>query len=1045
MAVEDTLGAARGGSVPTVFVGRDTELAELLEVLHQADAGAGSLVLVAGEAGVGKTRLVEEVARRAAGGVVWGRCWDGDGAPPFWPWQQVLRSLLAGPGGGELRTRTSADHLAEATRLLEERTAAELGADARFRVFDSLTQVLRAAAVRQRLLLVVDDLHSADEASLRLLEFLGRELPGSRLAVIATYRDTDLTDTHPLTRCLSELATVARHVTLGGLTQEELARLVRPALEHDAALDEVVPVLHRRTAGNPFFVQELVRLLRSERRLADVGRFRPSMPGSVRAVLVRRLARASQDTHEVLAAGAVLGLDFDMGLLAAVTGREPAELLTALGEAGRMRLVAEAPGTVGRFSFTHALVREVLYDELGVAVRAGLHRKAGEAMERLGFDERQVAELANHFVRAAAGGGDVEKAVNHATQAAARARRLLAHEEAAAWYERALELLHLQGPVDPRREGDVLLAQGECFVASGDRFRARDAHLRAAELARDLGGDAELAHAALGLGSGLGGFEVGPFDRTQIELLEAALAALPTEDSRLRARVLARLSVALSFVESDERRLALSEQAVQMARRVGDRSVLGYALAAHCDALAGPDHSETREREASEVIRLARGEDPHLELLGRRLLVVALLEQGRLAETDVEIDAFERVADRLREPLYRWYVPLWRGMSALTRGELEESSAWCKKAAEIGARAHSDNAAMLTAQQEWIRLRAQGRFTDASRLLEDAFAPYFDQAGGIAIAAGSRLQAGRIEDARPLVAEWADSMRSRPRDSEWLPEMATLAEAAVALDDPGLAEVVVGQLRPYANRFAVDGIGASVSGSVAWYLGRLCRVLGDDAQADAFEAHAGEAHARAGITAEPPPLVAPRQPSVPNAVPAAEPYGAALVQDGDTWVLTYAGRSARLRDSKGLRDLARLLARPGDAVHVADLAGTVTAQVTDSALDATAVAAYRARLADLEAEVAEAEANNDIGRVSRLLEEKDFLVTELAGSLGLGGRRRRPGDPVERARKAVTARLRDTIERITKVHPLLGRHLTNAVHTGTFCSYEPERPVTWQL
>lgn len=1005
-------------------------------------------MLVAGEAGVGKTRLVEEVTRRAGGRVVWARCWDGDGAPPFWPWQQVLRCVLAGREGDELRTRTSPDHLTEASRLLEEGTAAALAAVARFRVFDSLTQVLRAAAVRQRLVLVVDDLHSADEASLRLLEFLGRELPGSRLAVIATYRDTDLTDTHPLTRCVGELATVARHVTLGGLTQEELARVVRPVLEHDAALDEVVPVLHRLTAGNPFFVQELVRLLQSERRLADVGRFRPSMPGTVRAVLVRRLARASQTTHEVLAAGAVLGLDFDVALLATVTGREPAEVLTALGEAARMRLVAETPGLVGRFGFTHALVREVLYDEMGVTLRARLHSKAGEAMERRGFAERQLAEVANHFVRAAPGGGDVEKAGSYATQAAVRARRLLAHEEAAGWYERSLELLHLQGPVDPGREGDLLLALGECLVAAGDRSRARDAYVRAAALARKPGGEFQLAHAALGLGSGVGGFEVAPFDRTQIDLLEEALARLPNEDSPLRARVLARLSIALSFLESEERRLTLSEQAVAMARRVGDPSVLGYALAAHCDAIAGPDHSEAREREAREVIALAPapGDDPHLELLGRRLLVVALLEQGRLAEADVEIDAFERVADRLREPLYRWYVPLWRGMRALTRGELEESSAWCKEAAEIGARAHSDNAAMLTAQQKWLRLRALGRFTDASRLLEDAFAPYFEQAGGIAIAAGSRLQAGRLEEARPLVAEWAGSLTGRPRDSaEWLPEMATLAEAAVALDDPGLAEVVIGQLRPYANRFVVDGIGASVPGSVAWYLARLCPVLGDNAQADAFEAQAREAHARAGITAEPPPLVARRQSSVPTAVPVAEPYGAALVQDGDTWVLIYAGRSARLRDSKGLHDLAKLLARPGDAVHVADLAGTVTAQVTDSALDATAVAAYRARLADLEAEVAEAEANNDIGRVSRLLEEKDFLVTELAGSLGLAGRRRRPGDPVERARKAVTARLRDTIKRITKVHPLLGRHLTNAVHTGTFCSYEPEQPVIWQL
>jgi tetratricopeptide (TPR) repeat protein len=670
-ALETSAAAAAARRPPRLF-GRDDELDELLAAVDAALTGQGSVVLIAGEAGVGKTLLVEEAAARAGRPVLWSTCWEGEGAPAFWPWTQLLRALLSGDDGEWLR-RSAGAEVAEVGRLLGETGAKGRGGDTRFRLFDSVGRLLRLSADRNPLVLVIDDLHWADEPSIRLLQFLARDLHGSRLVVVATYRDTDVDDLHPLVRCLDDLVKAGRHLALRGLEEPELREFLASLLGGEAPV-QMAAILRDRTGGNPFFIRELVRLLRAEGRLFDVGaRSSLVVPDSVRAVLARRLARISHSANDVLVAAAVAGTEFDVAVVGSVAAQEPAAVLAALEEARRARLVVEVPGAVGRFRFAHALVREVLYEGLSLPARARLHRRAGEAIEARGVDESKLAELAHHFLQGAASDG-MDKGVAYAARAGAHAHQLLAYEEAAGWYERALDGLRLDRSGDARREGELLLALGEARLAAGDP-RARDAYVRAAELARQRADAQQLAEAALGLGAGLAGFEVHLFDRSQIELLEEALRELEPGDSRLRAWLLARLSVALSFVESDQRRRELSEEAVTMARRVGDGAALGYALAAHCDAIAGPEHSEDRQREAEEVIRLSgETDDPPLELLGRRIRIVALLELGRVAEADAEIDAFELVAESLRQPLYRWYVPLWRGMRALMRGDVAESA-----------------------------------------------------------------------------------------------------------------------------------------------------------------------------------------------------------------------------------------------------------------------------------------------------------------------------------------------------------------------------------
>lgn len=1021
-------------------MGRPLELGELLRAANCAVHGAGSVILLAGEPGIGKTRLAEELAARHDGTSTCASCWDGDGAPAFWPWMQVLRgcaddAALAAAGPAKSDVRAMLD-------------AADGAADAsRFRLFDGVTRVLDAVARRSPLLVVVDDLQWADEASVRLLRFVAHETPAMPLLIVGTYRDTDIGADHPLVAGLDDLARVGTQLTLGGLGRAEIAELARTV----AGVDDgrFGDLLHRQTGGNPFFVRELVRLLRAEGRLRT-GRLPLALAsaGGVEAVVSRRLAHLPHPTQDVLAWAAVVGAGFDVSVLAASTGAPVSSVLADLDPAIAARLVVEEDA--GGFTFVHDLVRETLTGSLGAADRAARHRAVGRALAATaGDDPARVAAVAGHLVAGVAG-GDTDAAVAWAVRAAERAAAVLAYEEAAGWYERAITTRRLTVTGD---DGEVrlLLALGAARLDAGDLPGARDTYRTAAALARARGDPTKLAEAALGLGAGFSGFEVSLLDQTQIDLLEEALVVLSADDSPLRALVLARLSVALSFVESEERRRALGDEAVAMARRLGDRVVLAYALAAWCDAVAGPDMVHDRLAAAEEVVRLARDAGRRtLELLGRRLRVVAQLELGHTADADAEIDAFDRRAQALRQPLYRWYVPVWRATRLMMRGRFEDAAVHTADAERIGGLARSENARTLVAVQRWVLLRYQDQFEEAARELRRATGDPPQPGNPTAAAVPSLVrdlvtgQADTAGDDAALLAT-AGGLDALRLDSEWLPNLAQLGEAAITLGDADLATAIHDRLLPYAALFCVEGIGAGVYGAAAHYLAALARFLGRDREAARHAALAAELHRRSGVAVHPPPLVSGATPDAPRTPPIrAGPAAAGLRLEGEVWSLTYGGRTVRLRDSKGLRDLAVLLRTPGNAVHCTELAGGVVA-TTAAVLDSRAVAAYRQRLVDLEGDLAEAEAHNDTGHAGRVRAERDFLVAELAGAVGLGGRERRAGDPMERARKAVTARVRDSIARISHVHPELGRHLSNSVRTGAFCSYLPERPVTWAI
>jgi len=547
----------------------------------------------------------------------------------------------------------------------------------------------------------------------------------------------------------------------------------------------------------------------------------------------------------VLRAAAVLGASFRADLLAEVLGVDRLSALDALAddvEPGGLGLDAG----VGRFVDVAGL-REV-YDAIAPSERARLHGRAAAVLIGWSEDGRRVdpAEVGRHLL---ASGADDRRAAEFLVSAGDLAMGDRDYAAAEKHYEQALEALQVEADADGARAA-AAIALGAARLARGDLRRARTAYEAAAAAARRAGRGDLLARAALGLGSGAAGFEVGLADRVQLDLLEEALAALAEDDSSLRAQLLARLAVASSVVEADPRRRSLVNEAVELARSVEDRSALGVALAAECDAVAGPDQVELRCRLADEVVHIARAvRDGELELLGRRHRLVALAEAGDVAGIDAEVRDYSALADVLGQPLYGWYVPLWRGMRALMDGRTGECRRWLEDAATIGATGGSHNAVLLTATLRWCLLAEAADADGIAMLAEDLQRLGLGEEPGVwpGVALGlMAAETGRLAEARVRLDNVAPRLASAPRDSEWVPMLAQVAELVGHLGGHPVTSWTYEALRPFAELFVVEGIGAATRGFLHRHLGLLAAALGDTDAAAAHFAAALDVHRALG-------------------------------------------------------------------------------------------------------------------------------------------------------------------------------------------------------
>jgi class 3 adenylate cyclase/tetratricopeptide (TPR) repeat protein len=839
------------------FVGRHAERAELEAALDRALGGQGRLVLVAGEAGIGKTRIVEELcadARAREARVAWGRCREGAGAPAYWPWRQALRGYAAGRPPEEVAAELGPD-VTELAQLLPElagvegarRPATELDPEmARFRLFDAMTSCLRSAAAGRGLVVVLDDLHWADRASLLLLGFVAGELADTRLLVVGTYRDVEVDRHHPLSGTLAELfrQPATSYLSLGGLDRGEVGRFIAGVTGADPAAD-LVTAVHGRTEGNPYFVGELVRLLDAERRLEAGGLAGAGIPEGIRHVIGRRLNRLSDAANASLAAASVQGRDFDLDVVAQVTGLPPGEVLDALEEAMDARLVAEMAARPGRFRFAHALVRETLYDELPARERRRLHDRMGTALVALRGDdfEGYLAELAHHFSLAARP-GQAGPAVAFARQAGDRAMKVLAYEEAAGHYQRALAALDLQAGPDDAERCELVLVLAAARMAAGEPAEARRRYQEAAELAGRMGDGERLARAAFGLGVEL---TAGSVDELEVALLERALAVLGEADGTLRARVLGRLARALQSSPAPERRARLSQAAVAMARRLGDPATLAAVLYEGHLATWGPDNLQERLDVAAEVVQLAEaGGDRVMAVRGRGFLMADQLEQGDLAALAAGLEVYDRAARELDQLHFAWHVPLFRAGQALLAGRLEDAERLAGEALAIGRRAHDPVVGVYHMIVQVGLYWEQGRLPALEATLRRFVDRFPANLGWRATLAVLLCEAGRSDEAREHLERLADDdFAGLPRNHLYLYHLAVLAITCHALGDRPRAARLYELLLPYPDRnVLVARLPLGTLGSASHHLGLLATTLSrwDEAAAH-FEA-AIQAHAR---------------------------------------------------------------------------------------------------------------------------------------------------------------------------------------------------------
>jgi DNA-binding CsgD family transcriptional regulator/tetratricopeptide (TPR) repeat protein len=826
------------------FVGRSVELGELRAALTEALGGSRRVVLVAGEPGIGKTTLAIRLAGEAVAlgvAVGWGRGSEREGAPAFWPWIQIVREQLGRPdpaGRKELeRYAAPLYRMMPQLRRPGQRMrpmppaggSAPDSGEARFRLFDAVSSFLRVAAGRGGLVVVLDDAHWADAPSLLLLRHLVREPGGGPVLFVVSFREEEVRADTPVAAALAELAAgpEARWIRLKGLGRAELAQYLaavagQPA---DAAL---AAGLHDATGGNPFFAAEVVRLLRSEGRLALVSGQPLGLPRGVREVLQRRLDRLSGVSRRALELASLMGASFGFEFLARASGAEPERVLGLLDEAVGARLLEQVPGRPGWFRFPHALVREALSEGLGAVDRLRQHRRIGEALEREWQESPgdegvgTLARLASHWQQA----GDGPRAIRYARMAASEADNQFGYEEAARLYRLALGQA-VTGGLDAGGRCEVLLDLATAEYRCGNVRPAMEAFVRAADLARRCGRPGLLAGAPL-IVQDIGDPAV---NASVLRACEGVLAGADGPGDAVRARLLAQRAVALCESVRLDEALPDSERAMELAGRSGDPGLLAAVLPARHLALAGPDWTMERLALAGQALGLARSAAaPIQELSARVWRTDAFWELGDIASVDAEIERLADLAHALRTPLATWHLRRCQAARALLVGRYEQAAALSEQAtAALPPENFMAQLLHLVLMSAIDADRGESTWIDSLRSMLEAK----PSAMAWSMLSWSFLSAGRRDAALAYHEQARGSLRRVPRDTRWMPTMVFLTDVSSQLDDRETAEICYRELLPFEDRFSAGGGGSVVcQGSVALFLGTAAMTVGhfDDSE-----------------------------------------------------------------------------------------------------------------------------------------------------------------------------------------------------------------------
>jgi AAA ATPase domain len=958
------------------FVGRDAELAALGVALADAANGrGGGLVLISGEPGIGKTTLAGRFARHAlaqGAQVAWGSAWEDSGAPPYWPWVQVLRSFERNAGTAALAEAAGSGAGLLAPFVPSLGLLPGLGADApgaRLALFDAVTTTLDRASRAAPLVVVLDDLHAAGRASALLLRF-AFEAKLARVLLIALYRDVEARLDGELSEVVGALEATATLITLGGLSRGEIGILL------PGADPGILAAVERRSEGNPLFVAQVARMLASgSGTVADAG-----VPAGIRQAIrgqITQLTRSAavsrtgdQGTElptgptagEVLTTAAVLAADLDPGLVARVIGTTAESVSGVFDRAARAGVLRASSAPPHRYVFAHALIREALYSELSPRGRAETHRLAAGVLEQQPWRARvSNAELAYHYLRAmpaeitaGEGSGIAFRAVEYAGLAGRDALGALAYEEAAAHFQQALEALSRAAEAPPASRCELLLGLAEALMNSGASGRA-EPHLREAlRLARQSGAARQLAAAAL---LGATHLDFNAPDDSAAGLLQEAAEALATDAPALRARTLARLAIARAADPAAAR--AAAGQAVQVARQSGDPGALAAALGARQHVLWGTQNPGDALAGATEIVAAARtAGDLERELDGHVLRLTHLLESCDGPAARRELAQIERLAGLLRQPLARLVACSRRSTLAALDGDFPLAAGQAQEAWDIGQRASLPDAdAVLWGQlfAVWLETELPGRDEDQmEQILRGLVARSHLSTAHAAALVLVDAEHGAWDQARGRFGELATARMAAMRpDMVYVWALALLARGCCVLGSRQHAMHVYQALLPFADRAAVAAGAVMCAGSVSRYLGGLAALSGQttaaeehfqaaiahhrrlgarpllarslheyaqllaarDAGSDLARAAEALAEARA-IAAE---CGMTKLAAILNQQQAAAARALVMEREGGYWAVRHAGTVARLPDSLGLRYLDLLIRNPSRDLAALDI------------------------------------------------------------------------------------------------------------------------------
>jgi class 3 adenylate cyclase len=842
----------------TAYVGRVAERERLTELWGGAREGPLRLALIGGEAGVGKTRLSTHLALQAHGEgatVLYGRC-DEDLGVPYQPWVQALRYFVAEASQAALRAHVECygGDMARLVPALRDRvpdlpSARESDPETeRYLLYAAVAGLLEGAGEQEPLLLILDDLHWADSPTLSLLRHVvtaGSSIP---VMVVGTYRDSDLSRDHPLTALLADLHREqgVERIKLTGLDCEDVLALMEAAAGHE--LDEdgraLAAEITRETAGNPFFAGEVLRHLTESGVIAqeDGGRWHLvgglaelGLPQSVCEVVGRRVERLGSDARTALSAAAVIGREFDLDLLLAVLELSEARLLDLLDEAVTASLLQESSERAERFAFTHGLVEHTLYEDLGRARRARLHKRVAEALEEQCGDDpgERLGELAGHWA-AAVVSADTAKAIHYARRAAERALAQLAPDEAARWYRQALELYD-QAPGDERSTRcELLIGLGEAQRQIGNPEH-RQTLLDAAGLAQELGDTDRLSRAVLANTRGFSS-RSGVVDSERVQALEAAAQALPDGNPR-RAQVLALLASELHYAGEPSRCRQLAAEAIETARAAGDEAALAHTLSDASWAITAPDTLEQRQRLIDELFDLTqRLDDPRLTYITAAWRLLIGMEVGNRSQIESAMATGRAVAASVPHPSLGWAWLTAEATWSLIQGDLEASERWAIQAAEAGTAAGEPDAPIPFGVQLFAVRYFQGRLGELADQSVQIARRGDSLAGHRPGAALALIEGGRKDEARELAL--AEDLQSVPWEQGWSSAMILWAVVCARLGAVDRVGELYELLAPFSGQIAANGV--AVFGTFAWALGTLAATLERYEQAEGHFAAAAQ-------------------------------------------------------------------------------------------------------------------------------------------------------------------------------------------------------------